>query len=270
MLILLSTGCLYENPPTDVFEIAKIAEFDGIEWLVDNHKSIVSARQIKKMSDDYNMPVVSVHSPFVICDGWGNFWERIQKSIKLAIELSSQLVNFHPHRSPFLYHRLDEELEKHISEYKNLIKNTNIALTIENLPCPKHLRFIPFLDRLLSPLSDNTNQIAQFTIKNNIHITFDTTHTGTTGRDILNTYDTFRDRIANIHISDYNGEKQHLLPGEGNLPLKELLSRLRFDNYDGVITLETHPAVMEPKNMPKAIQRAKQGLSYIKDALKAG
>ena len=267
MRILLSTGCLYENPPSDVFKIASVAGYDGIEWLVDNYKSIIPAHNIKKMSDDYGVPVVSVHSPFMICDGWGGFWERIQRSIKLAIDLSSELVNFHPHRSPFLYHRLDEELQKHISDYKNRVKNHNIALTIENLPCPKHLRIIPFLDRLLSPLTDNTNQLAQFAIENRINITFDTTHAGTTGHDILNIYDVFKDRIANIHLSDYDGEKQHLLPGEGHLPLKDLLSRLKANKYDGIITLETNPAVMEPKDISKATQKAKQCLLYIKNAL---
>ena len=267
MQIALSTGCLYRNPLSDVFKIASTAGFDGIELLVDNYKCNLHVSEIQKLSDDYGVPILSIHSPFVICDGWGEFWERIRKSITLAKSLSVPLVNFHPTRGMLFYHGLNVELNRHVEYYKNYIKDSNIILTIENLPCPAYLRKIPFLNHFLPLPIDNTYQVAEFAEDTDIQVTFDTTHIGTTGQNLLEIYDVFKDRIANIHLSDYDGEKQHLLLGKGYLPLIKFISQLQNDKYDGVITLETYPTAMEVENIIKAIQNAKQCLLYIKKAM---
>jgi len=267
MRIALSTGCLYRNPLSDVFNIASTAGFDGIELLIDNYKCNLHVSEIQKLSDEYGVPILSIHSPFVVCDGWGGFWVKIRKSINLAKSLSVPIVNFHPPRGMLFYHRLNIELKRHVEDYKNYVKDSNIILTIENLPCPIHLRKIPFLDHFLPLPTDNTCQVAEFAEDTDIQVTFDTTHVGTTGQNLIEIYDVFKDRIANIHLSDYDGEKQHLLLGKGYLPLRKFISRLQSDNYDGVITLETHPTAMEAGNIIKATQNAKQCLLYIKKAL---
>jgi len=267
MRIALSTGCLYENPLSDVFKIANTAGFDGIELLIDNLKCNMPVTEIQKLSDDYNVPILCIHSPFVICDGWGGFWNRIRKSIALAKSLSVQIVNFHPPRGMLFYHRLNTELNRHVEDYKNNVKDSNIILTIENLPCPTHLRKIPFLGHFLPLPTDNTCQVAEFAEANDIRVTFDTTHIGTTGQNILEMYSVFKERTANIHLSDYDGETQHLILGKGYLPLRKFISQLKRDNYSGVITLETNPTSMEAKNIKKATQNAKQCLLYIKEVL---
>jgi sugar phosphate isomerase/epimerase len=265
MKIVLSTGCLYENPLSDVFKIAQISGFDGVELLIDRNKSNITPDDIRALSEKYGIPVVSIHSPFVACDGWGGFWNRIEKTIELGKALSVQLVNFHPPRGVLLYHNLNGRFPEHIENYINSVKDFDITLTIENLPCPKHLIGIPLLRRVFPSLVDNTCQIAKFAKDNGICVTFDTTHVGTTGQDIPNIYDTFKGTIANIHLSDYDGITQHLLPGRGKLPLKKFLKLLKNDGYDGFITLETHPFAMQAKDMKRAISNAKYCLSYITD-----
>lgn len=267
MEIALSTGCLYENPLAEVFEMAQIVGFDGIELLIDRTKSDISPYNICNLSKEYNTPVLSVHSPFMACDGWGGFWDRIYKSINLAKELSAKLINFHPQRGLLLYHNLDGKLSDHVNKYKNSIKNYNILLTIENLPCPIHLIEFVLLRKAFQSLADNTNQLAEFAREKNIFVTFDTTHVGTTGQDILEVYNVFKGIIANIHLSDYDGITQHLLPGKGKLPLKAFLKQLKTDGYDGIITLETRPSAMESKDTKKVIDNAKYCLSYIKECI---
>jgi len=265
MKILLSTGCLYENPLYDVFEIARISGFDGIEFLIDKNKYNIPANELKDLCRKYDVPILSIHSPFVECDGWGGFWESIDRSIELAKELSVNLVNFHPQRGVILYHNLGSKLLDYIGRCRQTVKNSKIILTIENLPNPKHIDKIPLLRRMLPSFADNTCQIAEFARDNDIHVTFDTTHIGTTGRDILNIYNIFKGTIANIHLSDYDGTTQHLLPGRGNLPLKEFLGMIKDDKYDGLITLETQPSAIGAKDMQKAISNAKYCISYIRD-----
>ena len=96
-------------------------------------------------------------------------------------------------------------------------------------------------------------------------VTFDTTHIGTTGVDLLDAYAVFRDIIENIHLSDYDGRWQHLLPGMGYLPLEKLLTRVKEDGYNGTVTLETCPVAMEDEDKAKAERNAEMGLRYIKD-----
>ena len=266
MDILFSTGCLYEYPMSEVFQIAKTAGYDGIELLISHSNCNVETGRIQEISDEYGIPILSLHSPFLMCEGWGGFWDRIWRSLVMAMELSIPLVNFHPPTSLIPRHHLDGQLSEYIKVYKELIKDSSITLTIENLPTIATFRR-SFINRLFPRMINNMYQIAKFVVDNDIHTTFDTTHIGTTSIDLLEAYAVFRDRIANVHVSDYDGRFQHLLPGTGHLPLKKLLTQLRSDGYEGTITLETCPAAMEHKDQEKAAQNAKAALEYIKSAL---
>ena len=182
----------------------------------------------------------------------------------LAMELSIPLVNFHPPSGFVLRHHLNDELAEHVRTYRNMVNGSGIILTIENLPTIRTFRRL-FVNRFLLRATNNMYQIAEFARDNDIHVTFDTTHIGTSGVDLLDAYAVFRDRIENIHLSDYDGRWQHLLPGTGYLPLERLLAQVRADGYNGTITLETCPAAMEDEDKAKAQRNAEAGLRYIKD-----
>jgi sugar phosphate isomerase/epimerase len=269
MDIILSTGCLYKYSLPEIFQIAKAAGFDGIELLISRNNCNIGTDRIRELSGKYDIPILSLHSPFVICDGWGGFWDRIRKSLSIAIELSIPLVNFHPPSGLVFRYHLDGELSERIRTYKDLVKDSGIVLTIENLPTIRTFRRF-FTNRLFPRMINNIYQIAEFTVNNDIFFTFDTTHIGTTGIDLLKAYAVFRGTIANIHLSDYDGRWQHLLPGTGYLPLEKLLAQVKRDGYNGIITLETCPAAMEHEDKVKAFKNAEAGLNYIRDALRRG
>lgn len=266
MDIILSTGCLYKYSLPEIFQIAKAAGFDGIELLISRNNCNVGTDRIQELSDRHNIPILSLHSPFVICDGWGGFWDRIWRSLAIAMELSIPLVNFHPPSGLVPRHHLDDELSEHIRTYKDTIKDSSIVLTIENLPTIRTFRRF-FINRLFPRMINNIYQIAEFTVDNDISFTFDTTHIGTTGIDLLEAYAVFRNTIANIHLSDYDGRSQHLLPGAGYLPLEKLLAQVKRDGYNGIITLETCPAAMEHEDKVKAFKNAEAGLKYIRSVI---
>ena len=79
MDVILSTGSLYRYPLPEVFQIAKSAGFDGIELLIARGNSDFGADYMQALSDEYELPILSLHSPFMMCDGWGDFWNRISK-----------------------------------------------------------------------------------------------------------------------------------------------------------------------------------------------
>lgn len=264
MNVLLSTGSLYQYSLPDVFQIAKVAGFDGIELLIARGNSNTKIAHIQELTDRHELPVLSLHSPFMVCNGWGDFWNRVRRSLTMALELSIPLVNFHPPSGFVLRHRLNDELVKHIKAYRNMIHGSDIVLTIENLPTIRTLKKF-LVNRLLLRATNNMYQIAEFARNNDIHLTFDTTHIGASEMNLLDAYAVFKDRVENIHFSDYNGKWQHLLPGTGYLPLAEFLTQVKADGYDGVITLETCPAAMEDEDKTKAERNAEIGLQYIKD-----
>ncbi len=201
-----------------IFRIAEMAGFDGIELLIGQANCNIEIDRIQELSDNHNIPILSLHSPFVICDGWGGFWDRVRRSLVMAMELSIPLVNFHPPTGIFPRHRLNNELSEHIKIYKDMLKDSGVVLTIENLPTLRTFRRY-FVNQLFPRIINNMYQIAKFAADNDIYVTFDTTHIGTTGVDLLKAYPVFRDRIANIHLSDLDVKSQHLLPGTVHLPL---------------------------------------------------
>ena len=259
MKISFSTGCLYEYSLSDIFSLAKRAGFDGIELLIDRNKSNIKPRRIRDLSERYEIPILSIHSPFVMCDGWGNFWDSIQKTLDFAVELSIPLMNFHPPYSVLTIYRLNSNFLDRVKSYREMANRNDIILTVENLPIKLYFA------RIFSRKS--TYKLAEFIKDSNIFLTFDTTHFATMGADILQAYALFGERVANVHFSDYDGRAQHLLPGNGYLPLKELLRKISEDGRRSIITLETRPTSMESSDRSRAMHNAKQCLLYIKKNL---
>ncbi|MBD3182687.1 TIM barrel protein [Candidatus Poribacteria bacterium] len=267
MEITISTGCLYKYPLEDFFHVAQQADFDGVELLISSNNCNIPLDYIRALSKEFHMPILSLHSPFVLCKGWGGFWEKIERSFNMAVELSIPLVNFHPPTGLFPRHRLTYELAQNLKQYSRMSEKSDIIITIENLPTVTKLRKF-YVNRLFPRLSNNMYQILDFAENNNINITFDTTHVGTTGINLIDAYLFFKNRISNIHISDYADGIQHMLPGKGKLPLKTFLSRISNDGYKGLLTLETSPDSMEHENKEQAIQNAAESLDFIRKALK--
>lgn len=86
--------------------------------------------------------------------------------------------------------------------------------------------------------------------KTDFNITLDTTHLAQAGGDIIDFFKKHKDRIINIHLSDYKYHYlnsslrpfryKHLPIGKGELPMTEFLATLRKERYDGLVTMEMH------------------------------
>ena len=84
--------------------------------------------------------------------------------------------------------------------------------------------------------------------ENEFFVTFDTTHMAHSGGDIVTFFKHNKDRIVNIHLSDYKSNMlnsslrplrfKHLPLGEGELPIEEFIKLLRKENYKGLLTME--------------------------------
>ena len=86
--------------------------------------------------------------------------------------------------------------------------------------------------------------------KNDFFITLDTAHLAHSGGDIIDFFNKNKDRIINIHLSDYrshflNGNLKpfrykHLPLGKGELPIKQFIQILKKEKYNELVTFEIH------------------------------
>ena len=81
-----------------------------------------------------------------------------------------------------------------------------------------------------------------------LSMTFDITHLAQVGEDITEFYRKNKERVINIHLSDFKKswlntnihfpDHMHLSLGQGELPIEEFLKTLKKENYKGLITME--------------------------------
>jgi sugar phosphate isomerase/epimerase len=86
-------------------------------------------------------------------------------------------------------------------------------------------------------------------------LVFDTSHFAISHTDILMAWDTLKDRVKHIHLSNnyLKGFDDHELPQAGNLPLDRFLKTIAADGYDGIITLELNPGSLGAKTSREAV-----------------
>jgi sugar phosphate isomerase/epimerase len=82
--------------------------------------------------------------------------------------------------------------------------------------------------------------------------------------DLLEVYEGLKDRIVHVHLSDFDG-KEHRLPGTGHLPLAALLRRLHRDGYQGAVSLEVGPEVLEAEDESQVLAHLDRALRFFRE-----
>ncbi len=99
-------------------------------------------------------------------------------------------------------------------------------------------------------------------------VALDTTHLGTWNVDLLSATDVLGDRIAHVHLSDYDGT-QHCLPGAGRLPLGPFLQALSGRGFSGVITVELVPEALGAGDDDVVAKRLAQACDFCRQNVSA-
>ena len=66
-----------------------------------------------------------------------------------------------------------------------------------------------------------------------------------------------------MHLSNFNG-REHRLPEDGHLPLGELLQRLVKDGYDGALTVEVGPEVLEAEDEARVRAHLRRAVQFCR------
>lgn len=226
---ILSTGCLFHLPLEEIFFLAKESGFLGIELILNEPKLINQLDLL--ISLDKILPILSLHAPFRNHSLWGGHLKAWEKTIDIAAKLTQvKNITFHPpifrlgQMGHFWWFTKSKNLPKDL--------NSQVPLSLENMPCPEYnLITKKILITYIKQCQDK-----------NIKFTLDVCHLGISGGNILKVFDVIEwDIVNNIHFSDIKGFREHLFPGEGELPLKEFSDNLKKSSFKGLFTLEVGP-----------------------------
>ena len=272
--ITLSTGSLYSYGLARVFELAAEAGFDAIEIMVDDRWDTRQPAYLRRLSQESGLPVVAIHNPWLPnVPGWpSDPLGRLRLSAALAREVGAPLVVTHlPLRIRGARVDLIGFKATRImvpiplpgeSDYRRFLLNglaqfeaeEAVVIAVENMPVKR------LLGRELDIYTLNRTEF----LATLPHLTLDTTHLGTRGLDPLAVYEQLKERVAHVHLSDFK-ETEHLLPGDGHLPLGQLLERLTRDGYGGAVTVELGPEALYAEDEARVKERLHQAVIFCQE-----
>ena len=255
--ILLNSGALYNYGLNRFFELAKKADFDGIELIIDNNWDNRQPEYIGKLERENKIKVLAVHSAmeFVYC--WGPDPKiRIAQSIKIAKKLGAKLIVVHPadYNDRGFYKWLRKNYQVIID------KAVPMRVAFENMTTRRKISNEKFFKLFPS-------------------YALDTSHIGTHRQDPVEMLEAIRGKLTHIHLSDSDFKKRenrveliadcHMMPGTGKLPLKKFLKKLKEIKYDGFITVELLPESVDAgKSDAEVVRNLKKALNFVRNNLK--
>jgi len=256
MRISISAGTLYTYPLPKVFEMAREVGFDGVELVINQEFQKVNSRRLVRDLAQ-TLPILSIHSPFMPLDGWGNPIDSLKRCVEIAVDCGVGLINFHPPSWLGLEIGYWRWLYR-IHDFQKEIGQDQVALTLENMPWTGKYRINGYI------LSE-TQKMIEFLQERNLYLTFDCTHMGSGRANFINDFYLCYNsgRIRNIHFSDYGHGRQHLIPGHGILPLTRFLNHLSNTAYNETLTLELSPHEF-PKDTALILDSLKEILAYLR------
>lgn len=276
LTVALSTGSLFTYGLVRALEMAAEAGFDGVEVLVDHRWDTRQPVYLRRLACQAGMPILALHNPFVAgVPGWPpDPLGRLRQTVALAQELGTPLVVTHlPHRLrtlllqwygartwaagvPVPSLRADPYARFLLEGLADLESTSGVDVAVENMPAAR------LLGRRINRYRYNScAELAHFR-----HVTLDTTHVGTWGRDALEFYTRLRERVAHVHLSDYDG-REHRLPGDGRLRLGELLRKLVADGYARTVSVECDPSALHVEEPAQALEAVRRALAFCRDQL---
>lgn len=227
--LALSTGSLHTYGLNRAWRFAADADFDAVEVMIDAKWDTRQPAYLRALMAEFGLPIAALHTPFRPLPGFGDDYPAcVRRALDLAAEVGAQSVVAHPElgNGTDYGHWL-------LAHHAELSPPGGPMLAVENLP-------LVLVNNKPKYQTHTVERIARFP-----SITLDTTHFATAKVDILAAFDTLRERVSHVHLSDFAGGKEHRLPGQGELPLDLFLLALAESGYDRVLTIELVPDALD-------------------------
>jgi len=229
-------------------------------------------RHAASLATDLDLEIHSVHPTPLGLSPRGRGVGRIRDAVRAGLELGCSCVVVHV---PEVSCWADPAGQRWLNAIKNcqeLARGSATRITLEN----SGVRREPGHEAVLGRLPALVN----FAREHGLGITFDTCHAGSAGLDLLRAYDVVRDGVVNVHFSDFRRLRrgaglgllstflaQHRMPGEGCLPLTDMVSRLAQDGFSGSTTVEVGAIALRAWSRGQLRRRLGHIVEYIRSAL---
>jgi sugar phosphate isomerase/epimerase len=244
----LSTASVYPLRTEAAFEYAARLGYDGVELMVWAESISQDVAAIRRMSDKYGMPVLSVHAPCLLISQrvWGaNPISKLDRSVRAAEQLGAQTVVVHP---PFRWQR--RYAEGFSDQVAGLEESSDVLVAVENMFPFRADRIFgtgqPSISRMRKRGGTPGVGVSAFAPSydpldgNHAHYTLDLSHSATAGTDAIDMADRMGDGLVHLHLCDGSGAStdEHLVPGRGTQPAVEICEMLAAGNFSGHVILE--------------------------------
>lgn len=243
----LSTASVYPLRLESAFELAATVGYDGVELMVWGEAASQNVATVRKLSQRYAMPVLSIHAPCLLISQrvWGSDpILKLDRSVRVAEELGAQTVVVHP---PFRWQR--RYAEGFGAQVAALEASSNVMVAVENMFPFRADRFFgssQSRERMRKRGGGPGAAVSAFAPSydpldgNHAHYTLDLSHTSTAGVDSLDLAARMGSGLVHLHLCDGSGlpADEHLVPGRGTQPAAEVCRMLAASSFAGHVVLE--------------------------------
>ena len=241
------TSGYQRNPLEHCFMDAKEYGYDYIElWGGRPHAYAPDLKagdinEVRRLIEKYEMPVLGYtpeHNAYPYNYMIGSEAQRrdaidyLKLSLEMAKEMGAEFVLTSPTNGGYLatYDQLWSRLEKNIQELGDYAAKLEIKLVVEALT--------PYESNFFTRAND---LVELFRRVDNPYVVgmCDIVPPFVQHESIMAYFDKLGNKMDHMHIIDgENGSDTHLIPGEGNIPIKEMLYEMKRIGYDKTATLE--------------------------------
>jgi sugar phosphate isomerase/epimerase len=274
----ISTACLYGFPLRYTLRLAADCGFDGIELVMAPEIRLRGAGGVERLCRAYGLDILAVHVALLPPGALKNNAKGLVDATRMAIELTAPSVVFHGPFADWATRRTQRWLDA-LDLCQRMADGTTTRLALENVGV--------YGGEESADVMGSIPILCSFARLYDLYLTLDTCHVGNSPLGLMETYVQMRPRLVNVHLSDYaqiatwtasgvHGHQlpigrhglyaEHQLPGEGDLPLREFLARLKQDHYAGTVNLEIGPAALRVWSPRKTRQRLGQARDFIAQA----
>lgn len=241
------TSGYQRNPLEHCFMDAKEYGYDYIElWGGRPHAYAPDLKagdinEVRRLIEKYEMPVLGYtpeHNAYPYNYMIGSEAQRrdavdyLKLSLEMAKEMGAEFVLTSPANGGYLatYDQLRGRLEKNIQELGDYAAKLEIKLVVEALT--------PYESNFFTRAND---LVELFRRVDNPYVVgmCDIVPPFVQHESIMAYFDKLGNKMDHMHIIDgENGSDTHMIPGEGNIPIKEMLYEMKRIGYDKTATLE--------------------------------
>ncbi len=274
MKLGMFTSGYQRNPLEHCFEDAQRFGYDFIElWGGRPHAYAPDLKagemnEVKRLIDKYQMPVLGYtpeHNAYPYNFMIGSEHQRqdavnyLKLSLDMAKEMNADYMLISPAHAGYLtsYDEIWNRMVKTIRELTEHAEKTGVKLVVETLTPYETNAFknandlLELFKRIDSPYLVGMCDIVPPFVQH---------------ESIMAYLEKLGKKMYHMHIIDGDqGTDSHIVPGEGSIPLPELIKELKYAGYEGTVTLELVTGYI---NEPRLYARRAidQVRTYMKDA----